>query len=293
MAESQSTLPFGEEQSDLKGGIYAIRCKPTGKVYIGSAVVFTVRWKAHANALAANRHHSYRLQRAWNKYGPDAFAFEVIERVEPERLIEREQFHIDAFRSAVPSIGFNIRPNAASALGMVTSEETKAKLRAIPKTDEQRRAVAESNRTRAYSDETRTKHAEAFKKRIVDDEFLRKIREGQSRPETRRKLSEAHKGLVQSEETRAKRSAKLKGRTYSPETIERMREGARNRKISEEGRKALSESHKGLIQSEETKAKKSAALKGRPLSEETKEKLRAAWARRKARASAVEGETDS
>lgn len=213
MAESQSTLPFGAEQSDLKGGIYAIRCVPTGKLYIGSAVSFAVRWKAHANALAANRHHSARLQRAWNKYGPDAFAFSVIERVDREHLIEREQFHIDAFRSAVPSRGFNICPTAGSTLGVTASEEARRKMSEAAKrarTPELRARVSKVLKGRSLAPEHRVNVVAAATARLKS-------------PEHRARVSAARKGVPRSEETRRKVSEGLMGHSCSEETRERLR----------------------------------------------------------------------
>ncbi len=114
-------------------GIYLIRCLANDKVYVGSAVVIARRWRLHRFNLGKGNHHSRYLQRAWNKYGADAFLWEVLEAVEPARLVEREQCYIDQFQSANPRHGFNSSPTAGSCLGIKHgphSAEWKAKIAA-------------------------------------------------------------------------------------------------------------------------------------------------------------------
>jgi group I intron endonuclease len=69
---------------ELRSGIYSITCLQTGKVYVGQAMDIESRWNAHYQTLIAGTHENNYLQRAWIKYGPDAFAFEIIEIVEPQ-----------------------------------------------------------------------------------------------------------------------------------------------------------------------------------------------------------------
>lgn len=76
--------------------IYKILNKKTGDFYIGSAVNVKKRWNVHKCLLRKGLHHSIILQRAWNKYGENEFAFHIIEHVIDVKFIyEREQFYID------------------------------------------------------------------------------------------------------------------------------------------------------------------------------------------------------
>jgi len=76
-------------------GIYAITNKVTGRRYIGRSIDIGRRWQAHLLGLSRGRHYNIHLQRAWLRYGDQAFVFSVIETVDdPDRLIEREQFHV-------------------------------------------------------------------------------------------------------------------------------------------------------------------------------------------------------
>jgi group I intron endonuclease len=111
-------------------GIYKIENILNGKKYIGSATDLRARQILHWRQLEKEIHHSRRLQRAWNKYGPDNFQFHIILICDKQNLICYEQLIIDLYLSANKKYGYNICPIAGSALGIKRSEETLAKLRA-------------------------------------------------------------------------------------------------------------------------------------------------------------------
>lgn len=104
--------------------IYVILNVQNTKVYIGSSVHFKSRKWAHLTKLRACKHHSRHLQSAYTKHGEENFIFDIIEKCEPFKLIEREQFWIDTVKPE-----YNIQLKADSRLGVKASEETKAKLR--------------------------------------------------------------------------------------------------------------------------------------------------------------------
>jgi group I intron endonuclease len=75
-------------------GIYIIKCDQESAVYIGSSKDIESRWRHHKWLLKNNRHHSYKLQMAWNAYGDESFSFEILE--ETDNFEEREQFWLDS-----------------------------------------------------------------------------------------------------------------------------------------------------------------------------------------------------
>jgi len=108
-------------------GIYRIRNILDDKEYWGSAKDFDERWYLHIRDLERNKHHSPKLQHAWNLYGAYHFVFEEMEIVNDlSKLLEREQVWIDA--SECVKLGYNCCPVAGSKLGWVTPEETKRKI---------------------------------------------------------------------------------------------------------------------------------------------------------------------
>jgi len=110
---------------EIKSGIYQIRNTVNGKVYVGSGVVIADRWSDHRHYLKINKHHNPHLQRAWNKYGPDAFEFSVLELCSISALTERENAWCAKFKREEK---YNIREVAESNLGFKHSAETIAKI---------------------------------------------------------------------------------------------------------------------------------------------------------------------
>lgn len=79
------------------GIVYKILNKINNKCYIGSANNFEHRKSSHLRLLRKNKHHSVKLQRAWNKYKEENFEFSIIEECTENKLV-REQFYIDILK---------------------------------------------------------------------------------------------------------------------------------------------------------------------------------------------------
>jgi group I intron endonuclease len=167
-------------------GIYAIRHIATGRCYVGSSVRIVYRWKQHRTQLERGTHHGKHLQRAWSKYGADAFEFVVLEQVDSSQLVAREQFHIDALNAAHPDLGFNTAPVAGSVLGC----------RHGPCSDERKRRIGAANRGRKPS-------------RLAVERSLA--------ARTGRPLSAAHKEKMSAVQT-ARRAAEKAARPPKPDT---------------------------------------------------------------------------
>jgi len=112
----------------MTSGIYCIRNKINGKMYIGSATNLRTRWAVHTYDLRNNKHGNKHLQYSWNKYGGRFFVFEVLEEVSVlEQLVDREQFYLDSFRESGKEL-YNISERAGSQLGFRHSEESRRKM---------------------------------------------------------------------------------------------------------------------------------------------------------------------
>lgn len=172
-------------------GIYKWTCTPTKKIYIGSAANLYSRMINHRTALRNNRHVNSHFQNAWNKYGEEAFEFEVIELILASFLLEREQYYLDKLMPFVHSNGFNIYPKAGSAYGYRVSDESlrrmseSQKKRMANMTPEQRSAPYVNRkrsvgvdkmpigRRKSPSSETRSKISEALSGRDVARQLTR------------------------------------------------------------------------------------------------------------------------
>ncbi|MBY8821839.1 GIY-YIG nuclease family protein [Sphingomonas colocasiae] len=83
-AEDRKAAVSAYKERKVEAGIYAVRCAASGETWVGRApdlstignrIWFTLRQGIHSNR---------PLQQAWNTHGPDAFAFEIVERLEDE-----------------------------------------------------------------------------------------------------------------------------------------------------------------------------------------------------------------
>lgn len=241
------------------GGIYAIRNQITGSVYVGSAISFKNRFQRHIGRLQRGDHHSLKLQRAWIKYGSEAFAFEVLEVVStPARLLEREQDWIDRL-GAFGEQGYNMVPKAGSHLGAKRGEEA-------------RRRLSEGQRGRRHPPEVRAKIAQINAMRPPASE------------ETRAKLSAANRGQKRSAEARASMSAAQrafvdagkKRRPISDETRAKLAAGSTGRRHTEEAKAKVAAAKQGKKRGPmppEWRAKIAEALRGRSLSPDHRAKL--------------------
>lgn len=109
---------------NIKPGIYQILNIFNGKFYIGSSQNISHRCGQHRYDLKNNRHRNQHLQRAWNKYGPKAFEFRLIQNCRIEDLIQCEQYWIDFYKPE-----YNICERAASTTGYKHTKESREKMR--------------------------------------------------------------------------------------------------------------------------------------------------------------------
>lgn len=189
----------------IVSGIYAIRNKKNGKMYIGSAVHLGSRWVHHRSHLNLGNHHNIHLQNSWNKNGEEFFEFLILELVEDKNyLISKEQEYVNSIRPE-----YNISPTAGSALGMKLSESARNKI-SLSKIGKPRskemvsKMIASKKRSpMIHTDEWKKSHSEKLKGHIVSDETRKKIsiantgnksRTGmKTSEETKRKIGEAAK----------------------------------------------------------------------------------------------------
>lgn len=139
-----------------KAGIYQIKNKVDGKVYIGSTKCFKLRYNDHLCNLRNDKHPCRHLNRAYQLHGADNFEFavvEVINRNEAEtlpdfatRLCLIENGHIQRLSSNKMKYGYNKRITAASNLGLIYPADS-----GIRKPRGKCRVVSESEK-RAISD---------------------------------------------------------------------------------------------------------------------------------------------
>lgn len=104
----EKTPPPRSTDLPRASGIYQIRCIPTGKIYIGSAVNLRLRWELHKSRLRRGIHHNIHLQNAWDRYGEVNFDVSVLELADRANLLSAEQAWMDKTACVSRELGFYI-----------------------------------------------------------------------------------------------------------------------------------------------------------------------------------------
>jgi group I intron endonuclease len=159
-------------------GIYRIKNIITSDCYVGSAVNIERRWREHKRQLKKNMHTNIHMQRSYNKYGVDAFKYEIFEICPAEFLIEREQERIDS-----GAFSYNLCKVAGSRAGSKQSDEAKAKIAAAKKgivfseeTKAKMSAAQKGKKRKPFSEEHKAKMSAAQIGRKASDESKAKMR---------------------------------------------------------------------------------------------------------------------
>lgn len=190
--------------------IYCVKNTVNNKKYIGSAIDFNRRKRVHLQNLKSGRHHSYKLQNSFNKYGEVNFIFEILEVLDSkEEIIQREQFYLDKLK---PELNVTLIAGLNSHLGLKRTQETKDKIRKsnIGRviSDETREKLRFANLGKKQSDETIRKKVESMRKSEYFNDPIRKQIKTNKAKETRLKNG----GYFLSTEHREKISKTLKNK---------------------------------------------------------------------------------
>lgn len=265
------------------GGIYEIVNTVNGKRYIGSAVNFKKRFREHRRDLMRNDHHSIALQRAWNKYGEDAFQFLPMMTVEDStKLIWWEQRFFDALKPeyniclvAGSSLGVKLTPEhrakiSAGNIGRVPSVETRALISKANKGRE-KSAAEIANISAGKRGKPGHPHTQEFRANLSDRNRGNKYAIGNKNalglkhtPEYCAAISTRQIGVPLTDAHRAAIGAGNRGKTRSAETRAKLSEWRTGKKNP-----AVSAANKTRISSPETCAKRSVSATGKKQSPET------------------------
>lgn len=110
-------------------GIYCIENTVNHKKYIGMAQDIEARWRTHKCELRNGNHINKHLQKAWNKYGENAFAFYVVEEVEKSELQSSEIAWIAKLGTF--ENGYNLTAGGEGQYGRTLTEDQKRHLSEI------------------------------------------------------------------------------------------------------------------------------------------------------------------
>lgn len=103
-SKDYSRLEVQMPYKDKITGIYEIST-PNGSRYVGSSVNIYSRWSGHRTDLRRNKHHSTRLQAAFDKHG-DSLEFKILFLCDRDDLNKFEQMFIDYTKPALNTMQF-------------------------------------------------------------------------------------------------------------------------------------------------------------------------------------------
>ena len=223
------------DKSCRLAGIYRIANLFNGCSYVGQSNSLWRRFRSHRNDFLAGKNVP-KLQAAWNEFGSDAFAFDVLELCDATVLSEREDFWIEHFKSY--ETGYNTERWAsgsgplaqttkdkisAANKGRIFSEEHRAKLSAV------KRGKSGFFTGHKHSDEAKIKMSEKKRGKTLTPEHKQKISENNAWKGKKLPCVSCSHGPM-SEETKQKLREKMlgrrspnRGKRMSDETKEKLR----------------------------------------------------------------------
>ena len=195
-------------------GIYRITNTINSRSYIGkTGVNFGSRWDCHKAQLNGGYHSNPYLQRAWDKYGEEAFDFRVIKIVDNTSVLDDlEKKYIKQYKDKGKSYNILDGGDGGFAIGRHLSEETKRK-------------IGEKNRInmtgKKLSNETKAKMSASQKLRYSSWSEEDRINHGKMTS----KYASGYKWSETSKENFALRQhARPNGATLTIETVRKIRQ---------------------------------------------------------------------
>ena len=236
------------KELNMDSGIYQIKNKINGKVYIGYSKHLSKRKGEHLAALRANKHYNKHLQSSFNQYGELAFEFSVLELCQERYLKEREK-HWIAELNAYQTDAEKQKRAASIRRYYARHPDAKIVVGKRSKMCWDNRAHKKARLAKMYvstqTDEYRAKLSAAARKNWPDETYLKN---------QAAKFYEAS----HSAETQAKRTASLKA-TYENNPMLRLVIGnqSRERWATEEYREKHKASHDVAVKTTEYREKMS------------------------------------
>lgn len=183
-------------------GIYMIKNKINGNIYIGQAADIYERWKEHISLLRRGKHVNNHLQRAWNKYGSDNFEFSIVEECSENALNDREIYWIAEYDSY--HNGYNQTLGGGGVRGFKHDEETKQRI------SESLKGENAPWYGKQRSEETKVKVGQASKERWSNPQNHPMYGKHHTE-ESKEKMSKSHKGKTLTDEHKVKLSKASSG----------------------------------------------------------------------------------
>lgn len=156
-------------------GVYRIYCRTNKSFYIGSTSCFSVRLAKHQNKLRLNKHHCLHLQNTFNKYGEDAFVFEILELTCKEIRTVVEQKYLNKYFNN--KLCMNASPVANKHFAENADKEILKQIYGRKKSKEERNKISKSHMgIRKLKDRGYSKEVELFLQALIENKAFPEIK---------------------------------------------------------------------------------------------------------------------
>lgn len=148
-------------------GIYVISCKIADLYYIGQSSRIEARWSGHRHLLRgrSKRRVNAMLRHAWDKYGEEAFDFEILEECGVKELTIREEYWLSAYRGLGARMANFEGPSDNPMRGARHSEASREKMSLAQsgrkKSALHRERIGKAHLGRRYPEEVRRRMSES------------------------------------------------------------------------------------------------------------------------------------
>jgi len=197
---------------NAKSGVYVIKNLINKHFYLGSTVCDKRRWRTHRSDLRDNHHENIRLQRAWHKYGPDAFEFELICEVDAVTALQMEDRLLGKFFGK--KYCYNLSRSALMpGLGRVWTPEMRQRQSEAQRGKRRTKEQIARMCGRKMSIETRENMSIAARNRKISPEMTKQWKAN---------IAAGHRGVVFVESRKKNISLSKIGHSVSDETKEKL-----------------------------------------------------------------------
>ena len=86
--DRRKQLKLAYKETPRPMGVYQILNKKSNKIYIGSSLNLPGKLNSSRFQLELQSHYNKALQEDWNMYGAESFSFEILEQLDPQKIIK-------------------------------------------------------------------------------------------------------------------------------------------------------------------------------------------------------------
>ncbi|KUO61930.1 MAG: excinuclease ABC subunit C [Gracilibacter sp. BRH_c7a] len=88
--DRRKQLKLDYKETPRPMGVYQILNIKNNKIYVGSSLNLPGKFNSNRFQLELKSHYNKALQEDWNLYGAESFSFEVLENLDPKKIVKED-----------------------------------------------------------------------------------------------------------------------------------------------------------------------------------------------------------